>query len=99
MNYNFGKLGILVCMAQPSQQRHLPKDFSYLLSSALSTIDSPESLAEFEQVVGDQMTTMKQELVESNKKLGKFEQQFKKDLESIDKETKQKLVESEISNS
>ena len=99
MNYNFGKLGILVCMAHTSQQRHLPKDFSYLLSNALSSIDSPESLAEFEKVVGDQMSTMKQELVESNKQLGKYEQQFKKDLESIDKETKQKLAESGMTTS
>ena len=58
-----------------------------MLQSALSTIDSPESLAEFEGVINHQVSTMKHELLQSNTELKQFENQFKQDIESIEKDT------------
>lgn len=80
MNYNFGKLGtgiLLVCMTKDAQAIGLPREYSFLMESALNQIDSPESLAEFESVVSGQMSTMKKELQKTSSELNQFETEFK----------------------
>jgi hypothetical protein len=48
---------------------------------AVTSIDSPESLAEYEKVINDQVFRMKNELTETNTELDKYEDEFKQELD------------------
>ena len=74
---------LVVVMASTASVRRVPRDHSYLFTDAISTIDSPESLAEYEQVINGQMDKMKIELTSTNGELEKYEDEFKKELDKI----------------
>ena len=90
MAYNFRNIRglLLVCLACDSVAaeylRRSPRDYALLLSNAVSTIDSPESLADFQKVIDGQMSTMNKELTKSSSELKQYETQFKQELESLE---------------
>ena len=71
------KIVAVAVIAMASGATRIPREKNFLFTDAVSTIDSPESLAEYEKVINSQISRMKSELASTSVELKKYEDQFK----------------------
>ena len=73
----------MLIMASSASAIGVPRDQSFLFTDAVTIIDSPESLAEYEKVINGQIQTMTSDLMITNTQLDGFQEGFKSEIDAM----------------